>query len=225
MTVNKDFKRLVRDRMRKTGEAYTAARAHLLKKKSASPSASGVSTDYAKLAGMSDEKVKEATGCNWEKWVYALDRHGADQLAHRELAELINRKYKTGDWWTQMVAVGYERIRGLRTRGQRRDGLYSGNKSRTFGVPVDVLFSAWTNTATRKKWLTQSARIRTSQVNRSIRLGLADGTIVAVGFTSKGAKSTVAVQQEKLPSAEATKEFKNKWSQDFDLLAAVLKGD
>ena len=30
MPVNKDFKRLVRARMRKTGESYTAARARLL---------------------------------------------------------------------------------------------------------------------------------------------------------------------------------------------------
>jgi len=33
MPTNKDFKRLVRARMRKTGESYTAARAHLLTKK------------------------------------------------------------------------------------------------------------------------------------------------------------------------------------------------
>src|SRR5207247_2767657 len=33
MPTNKDFKRLVRARMQKTGEAYTAARAHLLQKK------------------------------------------------------------------------------------------------------------------------------------------------------------------------------------------------
>jgi hypothetical protein len=31
MTTNKDFKRLVRGRMQKTGESYTAARANLLK--------------------------------------------------------------------------------------------------------------------------------------------------------------------------------------------------
>src|SRR5437667_79186 len=33
MPTNKDFKRLVRARMRKTGESYTTARAHLLAKK------------------------------------------------------------------------------------------------------------------------------------------------------------------------------------------------
>ena len=32
MTQNKDLKRLVRARMKKTGEAYTAARAQIMKK-------------------------------------------------------------------------------------------------------------------------------------------------------------------------------------------------
>lgn len=231
MPANKDFKRLVRDRMRKTGEAYTAARAQLLQKPSTAPkkvtrAATPVipKPDYAKLAGMSDAKIEAQTGCTWEKWVYALDRRGADKLPHRELAELINTKYKTGDWWTQTVAVGYERIRGLRARGQRRDGSYSGSKSRTFNVPIEQLFDAWTNAALRKKWMSEPARVRTAQPNKSMRLGLADGAIIAANFTAKDGKSAVAVQQEKLKSAAATEAFKRAWAKDLDALAAVLKG-
>ena len=44
---------------------------------------------------MSDAKVKEHTGCDWEKWVYALDRKKAYELTHTELAKLIKDKYKT----------------------------------------------------------------------------------------------------------------------------------
>ncbi|MGH7536648.1 MAG: hypothetical protein ACREMG_13860, partial [Gemmatimonadales bacterium] len=72
MPTNKDFKRLVRGRMRKTGEAYTTARAHLLVKQPTP--ATPASIDYAKLAGMSDATVKAKTGCTWERWVKALDR-------------------------------------------------------------------------------------------------------------------------------------------------------
>ena len=80
MPTNKDLKRLVRGRMRKTGEAYTTARAHLLKQKprpAASTSSSPQPTDYAKLAGRSDAILKEKTGCSWERWVKALDRSKA----------------------------------------------------------------------------------------------------------------------------------------------------
>ena len=99
--------------------------------------------DYAALAGMSDEKVKAKTGCTWERWVYALDRHGAEQMSHRDIAALVNEKYKIDGWWSQTVTVGYERIKGLRARGQRRDGTYEATKSRTFNVPVTTLFDAW----------------------------------------------------------------------------------
>ncbi|MDQ6690134.1 MAG: hypothetical protein M3Z18_06455 [Gemmatimonadota bacterium] len=88
MPRNKDLKRLVRARMRKTGEAYTAALAHINKPKSRAIS----STNHATVAGMSDEKVKAKTGCTWERWVNALDRSGAGQMSHREIAALVNEK-------------------------------------------------------------------------------------------------------------------------------------
>src|SRR5712691_4305443 len=80
MPTNKDFKRLVRGRMQKTGEAYTTARAHLLKQKPAAALAAPV--DYAKLAGRSDAVLKEKTGCTWERWVKALDRARAYTWPH-----------------------------------------------------------------------------------------------------------------------------------------------
>ncbi|HXH63082.1 MAG TPA: hypothetical protein VNG95_02800, partial [Gemmatimonadales bacterium] len=131
MPANKDFKRLVRRRMQKTGESYTAARVHLLN--NAKPVLSGPPPeDYAKIAGIGDASLKAKTGCTWERWVNALDRAGAGEWSHREIATLIRSKYKTGDWWSQMITVGYERIRGLRDRGQRRGGGYAITKSKTF---------------------------------------------------------------------------------------------
>ena len=162
MPSQKDFKRLVRARMRKTGEAYTAARAKLLAKPSHSRTAkktarSGApAVDYAKLAGMSDTVVKEKTGCQWDRWVKALDSHGAAEMPHREIVDLVQKKYKVGDWWSQMVTVGYERIKGLRARGQRRDGAYEATKSRTFNVPIAALHHAFADAAIRRRWLSET---------------------------------------------------------------------
>jgi hypothetical protein len=77
MTTQKDLKRVVRARMQKTGESYTAARAQVIKKPKLE-SDKLPAGDYARIAGMSDAVLKEKTGCTWEKWVYALDRRGAD---------------------------------------------------------------------------------------------------------------------------------------------------
>ena len=218
MTSNKDFKRFVRARMKKTGEAYTTARSNVLKKPKKKPT-----VDYAMLAGMSDSVIKEKTGCSWDRWVKALDHHGADKMPHGEIAALVKKTYKTGDWWSQTVTVGYERIKGLRARGQRRDGTFEASKSRTFDVPVRTLFEAWADDTTRRRWLNGAAvRIRTATEPKSMRLDWND-SIVAVGFAPKGSsRSSVAVQHTKLPDRETANELKDYWSARFDALGDVL---
>lgn len=217
-------------------EAYTAARANIIKKTdSVRPANSGwvAETDrpvapkpseYARLAGMSDAKVKAQTGCGWERWVKALDHHGAENMSHREIAELVSKKYKTPDWWAQTVTVGYERIKGLRARGQRRDGTYEVSKSRTFDVPVGNLFGAWSDAAFRRRWLTEKeVRIRTATEAKSMRLDWTDGSIIAVGFAAKGkARSSVAVQHTKLPDRATADRLKKYWSDRLDALGEAL---
>jgi uncharacterized protein YndB with AHSA1/START domain len=238
MPRNKDLKRLVRARMTKTGEAYTTARAQITRKPRATARAAAPSPapsapvavvapakpDYAELAGMRDEVIKEKTGCTWERWVKALDHHGAATMTHREIADLVHTKYKIGPWWTQSVAVGYERIKGLRARGQRRDGSYEASKSRTFDVPVATLFGAFADAAMRRRWLNgASVRVRTATKPKSLRLGWDDGSIVAVGFTPKGkSKSAVAVQHTRLPDRETAERLKKFWLERFDALGEVL---
>jgi hypothetical protein len=231
MPSQKDFKRLVRARMRKTGEAYTAARAKLLAKPSRSRTAkktarsAAPAVDYGKLAGMSDAVVKEKTGCQWDRWVKALDHYGAAEMPHREIVDLVQEKYKVGDWWSQMVTVGYERIKGLRARGQRRDGSYEATKSRTFNVPIATLYHAFADATIRRRWLSENGlKVRTSTPPKTIRFGLADGSIVAVGFTAKGdAKSMAALSHAKLRSKEQAEEVKKYWKERLDALAVVLK--
>jgi len=231
MTRQKDLKRLVRARMKKTGEAYTAARAQILKKPKSKPSprlAAALSAapkqDYAKLAGMSDASIKAKTGCNWERWVKSLDRWGADKKSHREIVDMVSKTWKIDGWWAQTVTVGYERIKGLRARGQRRDGSYEATKSRTFDVPVTTLYDAWADKSVRDRWLaSENVKVRTATAPKSIRLGLADGSILAVGFLPKGkAKSSVAVTQNKLPDKETANRLKQYWTDQLDSLGKVL---
>jgi hypothetical protein len=216
MTENKDLKRLVRARMKKTGESYTSARAQLTRKKIEPP-------DYAKLAGMSSAVIKEKTGCTWEKWVKSLDYHGAEKMTHTEIARLVREKYKVPAWWTQTVAVGYERIKGLRARGQARDGSYEATKSKTFNASIDTLFDAWANDRKRKQWLSDAkVRIRTATKPKSMRIDWNDA-IVAVGFYAKGKdKSSVAVQHAKLPDRPAATAIKEYWSEKLAALSDVL---
>ena len=231
MPRNKDLKRLVRARMKKTGEAYTSARAQILRKSKRSQSVRAPAVvvapskqDYAGLAGMSDASIKAKTGCNWERWVKALDRWGADKKSHRDIATMVSKTWKLDGWWAQTVTVGYERIKGLRARGQRRDGSYEATKSRTFDVPVENLFDAWANKSVRDRWLGDTTvKVRTATAPKSIRLGLGDGSILAIGFLPKGkSRSSVAVSQNKLPDKETATRLKQYWSEKLDALGGVL---
>jgi hypothetical protein len=229
MPKQKDLKRLVRARMRKTGESYTTARAHLLARHTdtapaVAPAARAVPApapepDFAKLAGMSDAAVAKATGCRWAKWVKALDHHGAATMSHAAIAQLVHEKYHMPGWWSQTVTVGYERIRGLREKGQRRGGGYAVNKSCTFAVPVERLYAAFT--ATRLKHWLDGAKptLRTSQPSKSVRMKWEDGTTVAIGFTRKGeAKSQVALGHEGFATKGQAERMRAWWTERFAAL-------
>ena len=216
MPKQKDLKRIIRSRMEKTGEAYTAARLQVLKKNQPAP-------DYARTAGMSDSSVIKATGRTWAEWVGLLDSNRSTEKPHRETVRYVS-SLGVGDWWSQMVTVGYERIRGLRERGQRRGGGYEASKSRTFPVSIDVLFDAWANARKRKKWLPVKITVRSATPHKYMRIRWSDDTPVQVGFLAKGdAKSSVAIQHEKLPGKSAAEAMKKTWSEHFDRLGEFLE--
>jgi hypothetical protein len=183
--------------------------------------------DYATLAGRSDAVLEEKTGCTWERWVKTLDHVQAYTWSHREIVTYIHEKYDVPRWWAQAVTVGYERIRGLRAVGQRRDGSFEASKSRTFAVPLVRLYRAFHDSRTRARWLPGvDLTVRTATRGKSMRLTWPDRTSVEVGFTSKGpAKSQVAVQHGKLPDRAAQTRVKQYWAERLDALKGILAGE
>jgi uncharacterized protein YndB with AHSA1/START domain len=222
MPRDKDRKRIIRARMKKTGESYTAARAQIISKTQPRPTRT---VDHAALAGMSDAAVAAKTGRSWPEWVRLLDADNAAALPHREIAALVHEKHGVGSWWTQMVTVGYERLKRLRDRGQQRSGAYEVSKSKTIDVPVGVLFDACADQASRRRWLgSTDLKVRTATAPKSMRLSGTDGTSVVLAFTAKGrTKSSVAVQITKLPDKAAADRARKVWSEHLGALASHLK--
>ncbi len=223
MPTHKDFKRLVRARMQKTGESYTTARSHLITKQQVTKQQART-RGFAKLAGMSDTALKAKTGCAWERWVKALDRVQAHTWPHRRIAEYVHEKYKVPGWWSQTVTVGYERIKGLRAIGQRRDGGFEATKSKTFAVSLSRLYRAWSQARTRAQWLPGvDLTIRTASRDKSMRITWPDKTAVDVGFAGRGArKSQVAVQHRKLTDQSSALRMKQFWDERLGALKEVL---
>ena len=219
MTTQKSFKRAVRDRMAKTGERYTAARAHLLPDEDEDP---------AYRPAMSPDAVRRATGRDWDEWFALLDEWGAAGHEHKAIATWLREQHRVPGWWAQNVTVEYERARGLRAPGSGRDGLFSVGASRTIAVPVERLYAAFVEPELRARWLPgDRVRERTLLPHRSARFDWEDGaTRLVVGFADKGAgKAQVALSHERVPDAEVAAELKAYWRERLTALKALLESE
>ena len=236
MTKQKSFKGRVRARMEKTSESYTAARRQLLAKAGAEPAevaapeaagpaapvdASGARRPY------SDDVLRANTGRSWDEWFALLDRWGAAERPHPEIARWLNEEHGVPGWWAQGVTVAYEQARGLREPGQRRGGLYEVNASKTMAVPVERLYEAFADPALRGRWLPGAAfEVRTARPGRSIRANWEDGsTRLLVAFTARGeAKSQVAVTHERVPDSATADKLKAFWRERLVAVMQLLEG-
>jgi len=124
-----------------------------------------------------------------------------------------------------MVAVGYERIRGLRAHGQRRSGEWSVNKSKTVAAPLATLYAAFSNARRRARWLHGvKLTVRGATPNKSMRIRWEDGTPIDVGFYARGeTKSQVALAHGKLRTKEDADRLRAFWSERLEALAAMMK--
>jgi hypothetical protein len=182
MTRRKSFKRLVRSRMEKTGESYTAARAmQLAAEESAAAEGPPVAT--------SDDAIRQRTGRGWEEWFDLLDEWRAPELPHREIARRVAAELGIDSlaWNAQVITVSYERARGLRAVGERSDG-FAVSAQRTVATPVERLFDAFVDPSLRRHWMPDDElRERTATKPNSARFDWAGGeTRVNVSFADKG---------------------------------------
>jgi hypothetical protein len=168
----------------------------------------------------SDAAVKAKTGRDWDEWCGLLDAAGAGKLNHTELAKLVGLKHGAGGWWSQAVAVGYERLRGKRALYGRSDGTFSTNTSKTLPISAAKAHAFFTERRKRIRWLEEDIVIRTATAPKSLRLTWPDATYVDVQILSKGeAKCTVAVEHSKLKSQSAVSKQKAFWKAALDKLA------
>jgi hypothetical protein len=177
-----------------------------------------------RLAGVGSEAVARATGRAWDEWLRVLDRAGARAMPHKEIALLLSRKFRVPDWWSQMVTVGYEQARGLRSVNQKAGG-FAANASKTFGVDLDDLYAAWSEPRQRSKWLPAAPlEVRKATARKSLRITwTTGGSNVDVNFLAVGpGKSRVQVEHGKLASAAAAVRQKAYWSEALGRLKAFL---
>jgi hypothetical protein len=218
MTAQRSFKRLVRSRMERTGESYTAARAQLL--------AGDKPAERISLA-TSDATIRERTGRGWEEWFDLLDEAGAADMTHRETARWLAEREGLNAlaWNVQAVVGGYDKARRGRQVGEHEDG-FTVTASKTVAVPVERLYAAFVDPGERERWLPDGELSeRTTLEPRSARFDWGDGsTRVHVAFAAKGdAKSHLALSHERLPDAGEAEQRKAYWRERVAGLKEVLE--
>lgn len=181
-------------------------------------------SDMMKLAGVGSEAVLRATGKAWDDWLKVLDKAGAVQMPHKDIAAMLGDKFGVPGWWSQMVTVGYEQARGLRAVHQKIDG-FSASASKTIQSNLERLFNAWSDPQLREMWLPGAPlQVRKSTDGKSMRITWTLGNSnVDVNFFSKGGdKSVVQVEHSRLSGEEAVAAQKAYWASGLERLNAWL---
>jgi hypothetical protein len=92
-----------------------------------------------KAAGISSESAMAKTGKTLDEWFALLDKAGAADWPHKDIAAHLSDAWNCPGWWHQMIAVAYEQSRGLRVKNQGCDRDFTANASKTIAVPVASL--------------------------------------------------------------------------------------
>jgi uncharacterized protein YndB with AHSA1/START domain len=162
-----------------------------------------------------------------DEWFALLDKAGAADWPHKDIAAHLHDVCGCPGWWSQMVTVGYEQSRGLRVKHQSCAGDFTANAAKTIAVPVASLYESWNNPDSLTRWLPDAVKmtVRKATLNKSMRITWIDGqSSVEVYFWIKGpAKSQVAVQHSKLESAESVAHWKGYWAAALLKLQALLE--
>ena len=86
--------------------------------------------------------IAAKTGKSWAQWIATLDAAGAPAMNHTQIAALVHEQHGVPGWWAQGVTVGYERIRGRRSKNQVAGGTFT-EATDVFGLGC-VLYEAAT---------------------------------------------------------------------------------
>ncbi|MEI9994077.1 MAG: hypothetical protein WDM91_05755 [Rhizomicrobium sp.] len=174
---------------------------------------------------MTDAGIAAKTGHGWDWWFAALDKAGAAKLDHKGITALLDKTFKPGPWWGQMIAVSYERARGIRAANQKCDGEFSVGVTKVLPVGLSELFAAATDPATRKTWFPPGAFEETSRTaDKYWRGKWKTEARISVGFYAKGPdKAQIAFDIGKLAGPEAVEAERAIWRKALDTFAKMLE--
>jgi hypothetical protein len=174
-------------------------------------------------AGVSTDAVARRTGKTWDDWFEVLDTAGAATLDQRGVIAILAQKHGIGPWWQQMIAVGYESLRGASDKPPAADG-FQISSSCSLDAPLNRVFRLWNDPGERARWLADDRFVvRATTADKVIRARWGKGTShVAVSFAEKSGRTEVSVEHHQIESRGAADQMKAYWAKKLGLLDQAL---
>ena len=178
------------------------------------------------LLASSDETIRLRTGLGWDEWFALLDAWGAGERTHRDIARWVAERQGVDPlaWNAQAVAGSYELVRGLRSIGEKAEGL-AVSVSRTVAAPAERAYEAFVDASVRRRWLPDGElRRRTATPCRSARFDWGDfGTRIQVTFTAKDDGTVVTVSHQRLTDEREAAGTRTYWRERLEILTSLLE--
>ncbi|WP_271985689.1 hypothetical protein [Pseudoclavibacter terrae] len=212
----------------KPGSAASAAEASGTETASAGEASAAASRhDWVAQPMHSDAAIRAQTGQGWDDWIDAIDAGVGRDAAHPQIVEWVMANSEQNGWWSQGIAVSFERMTGRRLAGQMPDGTFTANRSRTLPVDREVLRSLIADDENRDALLGFETEFRSKVASKTYKVLIAgDGeSIGGLLFTFDApadGRTKLAIMHEKLQVLDEIELWKAYWGDWLDALEGAL---
>jgi hypothetical protein len=176
--------------------------------------------------------IEKATSRRWAEWLKFLDQMGAKDLDHTSIAVKVSQELEgqidNPGWWAQGITVVYEQEIGRRLPGQRSDGSFEINASRSTGLGMQELMDRWTEFAAGEAEIQEliagEPRLGGTEKRRHWRAKSKDGASLQITAEPKSdGTAAIIATIGNLPSPEASAAAKEQWSQLLSRAISTFK--
>lgn len=182
---------------------------------------------------LSNRTALKSTGHDLAHWFSVLDRFGKGH-GHTRAVEHLYSEHKVPGWHAQMIAITWERARGLRQENQSCTGTFQVSVSRALAAPVDWAVAFINQPKTRKAWLKGAdpalgksleeafAAGKTMEIKKAgyarMRYKWLSSVVELRAYEKPGGKSSLVADTSELPDADAVAVRRESFSKALDRL-------
>ena len=190
------------------------------------------------------ESLVKHTKKSWDQWIDLLNKSGARNLDHGEIASHLKKKYKLTPWWQHAVAWGYEVHIGRKVEGRNAKGRWSLTATKSLHRSSKDMWRYLTSEEGQAVWLKPLdplsiepkvafetsdgffGEIRTIAKARRIRVSWSDpewdrpSYVTLMIVHRPGAKCLLAFMHGEIPDSRTRDQLRVRWRDVLEEVAA-----